>query len=133
MQREPNLMQTVEWYYTPIEAEIARGLLESHGLTPFLHSINHAWAAWSYCMALGGVQLQVPYWEVEKALEVLSLPEVHNEADTCKSCGSSDTKLIKAKWLVSLFVVHLFWILVPLPFELENRKCCVCGSQWKER
>ena len=123
MQREPDLMQTVGWFYTPIEAEIARGLLEVEGLTPFLHSINHAWANWSYCMALGGVRLQVPYWEAAEALEVLSLSEVHDEADTCKSCGSSDTKLIKTKWLVSLFVVHLIGI--PLPFELENRKCCV--------
>jgi hypothetical protein len=94
MQREPNLMQTVGWYYTPIEAEIARGLLESQGLSPFLHSINHAWANWPYCLALGGVKLQVPYWEVEEALEILSLPEVHNEADTCKSCGSSETLIV---------------------------------------
>jgi len=45
-------------------------------------------------LALGGVKLQVPYWEVEEALEILSLPEVHNEADTCKSCGSSETLIV---------------------------------------
>ena len=131
MQREPDLMQTVGWFYTPIEAEIARGLLESEGLTPFLHSINHAWANWTYCMALGGIRLQVPHWEMKEALEILSLPEVHHESDTCKSCGSSDTRLVKAEWLVSLFAVHLIGI--PLPFAIKNRKCCECGIQWSER
>jgi hypothetical protein len=131
MHEHPDLLQTVGRYYHPIEAEIARGLLESEGFNPFLHSINHAWANWLYCMALGGIRLQVPYWEMEDALKILSLPEEHYSADDCEICGSSDTKLAKARWLVSFLVFHFAGI--PLPGGIEDRICCQCGSRWKER
>ena len=131
MTTDIDLMQTVGSYYHPIEAEIARGLLESVGLNPFLHSINHAWANWTMCIALGGIRLQVPYWEVEDALEVLSFPEIRNENDNCASCGSSNTALVKTRWRISF--VLFFFFAIPFPFSIEDRKCCDCGKRWEER
>jgi len=130
MAQRVDLMQTVGWYYHPIEAEIARGLLESEGLTPFLHSKHHAWANWLQCIALGGIRLQVPYWEVPQAQDILSLPEVTIDADVCASCGSENTQLIKLWWRIVFIVFHTF--LIPLPFKITKRKCADCGDQWRE-
>ena len=126
-----DLLQTVGWYYHPIEAEIAKGMLESMGFNPFLHSQNHAWANWTLCIALGGIRLQVPHWQAQEAIEVLSLPELKNENDTCSACGSSDTTLLKTRWKVSFLVFHFTGI--PLPFSVEKRSCLDCGQQWQER
>lgn len=50
---------TVGWYLHPIEAEIARGRLESEGIPAFLHSNNHSQLDWPITLALGGINPSV--------------------------------------------------------------------------
>ena len=82
---------TVGCYLHPIEAEIARGRLESEGIPAFLHSNNHSQIDWPITLALGGIRLQVPSCAAQKAREILQsvvpLPDSDEEI-ACPSCGS---------------------------------------------
>ena len=131
MHKEIDLLQTVGHFYHPIDAEIARGLLESECLDPFLHSQHHAWANWTLCVALGGIRLQVPYWQAEEAAELLSQLYSSPILDTCEACGSTKTELVRARWRISFLLFH--FLSIPWPFDIKNRKCSSCGVQWEEQ
>ena len=124
---------TVGWYLHPIEAEIARGKLESEGIPAFLHSVNHSAANWPLTLALGGIRLQVPPSAAEKALEILgTLKELENENENekCPHCGSEDTARYKGQWKLALLSMHFLHI--PLPFETSQWRCDSCGNTWKD-
>lgn len=122
----------VGWYLNPIEAHIAKGLLESEGLTAFLDTVNHATTNWPITLALGGIRLFVPPSEAERAAEILRSVEPLEEelgSDACPKCGSSDTVPSEGTWKLSLLSSHVLGI--PLPFTRKVRRCSGCGETWK--
>jgi hypothetical protein len=62
----------VDSFTSPLDAHIAKGLLESEGVPAILHSEHHVWASWPYSFALGGVGLQVPEAFAERARDLLA-------------------------------------------------------------
>ena len=122
---------TVDRYFHPTEAYIAAGKLESEGIPVFLMGINHASANWLISGALGGIRLQVPARDADKARQLLAQPAERrddNESE-CPECGGSDTTLMPNSRKVALLAVHLFSI--PLPWQPNRRHCQSCGSEWE--
>ena len=62
---------TVHRETSPWDAHIVAGLLQSEGLTPFLHSVHHTSVAWLDSFVLGMVRVQVPQAQAEQARQVL--------------------------------------------------------------
>ena len=122
---------TVGWYLHPIEAEIARGRLESEGIPAFLHSNNHSNLDWPLTLALGGIKLQVPPGAAQEATEILQsvepLPDEEEEI-ACPNCGSLDTKKEETSWEIAILVVH--FLNIPLPFRRGQRRCNECDKKW---
>ncbi|WP_084155795.1 DUF2007 domain-containing protein [Halomonas halocynthiae] len=120
---------TVGWYLDPIEAEIARGLLESAGIPAFLHSKEHSQIDWPVTLALGGIRLQVPPSAAADATAILdsvsSVPESKNEP-SCPKCGSRDVISQNRSWCIAFLVVHA--LKIPLPFKSPQKKCRDCGA-----
>lgn len=50
----------VDSFTNPVQAHVARGLLESEGVPAMLDSEHHVWASWPYSRSLGGIGLRVP-------------------------------------------------------------------------
>jgi hypothetical protein len=129
--RESTAPVTVASYLDAMSAHIARGRLQSEGIPAFLHSVYHAELYWVITPALGGVQLQVPPSEAERARAVLAameqaardLPE-----PSCPLCQSADTRERRLSWSIALLAVHAFFI--PLPFSRGRRRCGECGAAW---
>lgn len=122
---------TVGWYLHPVEAEIARGRLESEGIPAFLHSSGHSQLDWPITLALGGIRLQVPPGVASEAGDILASvePLPHGEEDDCPKCGSTETVLEELSWRVAFLVVRLLH--VPLPFSRRRKKCLDCESKWQ--
>ena len=122
---------TVGWYLHPIEAEIARGRLESEGIPAFLHSQNHSHLDWPITLALGGIRLQVPSSAAEEAKEVLEsvepLPDSEEDI-ACPVCGSLDSIPEETSWEIAILVVHFLHI--PLPFRRGEKRCQKCDEKW---
>lgn len=120
---------TVGWYLNPIEAEIARGLLESAGIPVFLHSKEHSQIDWPMTLALGGIRLQVPPSVAADAADILGSvqAEPKNESESsCPRCGSRDVISQKRSWRIAFLAVHV--LNIPLPFKSQQKKCRDCGA-----
>lgn len=79
----------VGWYLHPMEAHIAKGLLESEGIPAYLDTINHATTNWPLTLALGGIRLLVPRSEAVRASELLaSTVPIEDDVveESCPSC-----------------------------------------------
>src|SRR6056297_3247837 len=98
---------TVGWYLHPIEAEIARGRLESEGIPAFLHTKGHSQVNWPITLALGGIRLQVPPSAASDAAEILESvePLPKSEEDYCPECESIDAVPEELSWRIAFLVV----------------------------
>lgn len=123
---------TVGWFLHPLEAEIARGRLESEGVPAFLHSNHHSNLDWPITLALGGIRLQVPPGAAHEAVKILQsvepLPDSEEEEMACPECGSRDTVKAELSWRIAILAVHFLYI--PLPFRRGRRRCRACGKKW---
>ena len=68
-------MVTVATFDMPTEAHLAKGLLEANGLAAFLADELTVGVAWHLSNAVGGIKLQVPENDVERATGILSARE----------------------------------------------------------
>ena len=66
---------TVDTFDMPTEAHLAKGLLEANGLTAFLADELTVGVAWHLSNAVGGIKLQVPETDVERATGILAARE----------------------------------------------------------
>ena len=65
-------MITIATFDNQADAHIAKGLLEAEGLSPSLGDSHLVQTDWLYSAALGGIKLQVPNGEAERARQLLS-------------------------------------------------------------
>ena len=66
---------TVATFDMPTEAHLAKGLLEANGLAAFLADELTVGVAWHLSNAIGGIKLQVPETDVERATGILAARE----------------------------------------------------------
>ncbi len=129
---------TISTYSYPLEAEIARGKLESEGIWAFVADDYMVTMNWLYSTAIGGVKLQVKESDAQRALQILNHnapiieDELHEDNDSprCPRCMSFsiqyqtfEPRLVFLSWLLLSF---------PLPFVKKKWKCMACGCSWKE-
>jgi tetratricopeptide (TPR) repeat protein len=137
---------TLGAYSTPLEAQMARGLLETAGIPAFVADENTVGANWLYSNAVGGVRLQVRAEDVDRARDVLAAtPVADDSADddetdfedegqyeddvTCPVCGSE--RVHEEKY--NRRATFLAWALLgfPVPVVRHRWKCDACGHEWK--
>lgn len=66
-----NDFQTVATFWNPNEAQLARALIESEGIQVVLMGYEAISSDWLLSNAIGGVQLQVPEAQVDRAVAIL--------------------------------------------------------------
>lgn len=131
---------TVDSFLHPIDAHLAKGLLESEGIPVLLHSEHHVWSAWPLASALGGIRLQVPRGhlltaralldrqrsgEFQRALEEQQgIPEAR-----CPRCGSENLRAERSPWSVLLLLATLGLSGVIFPPGIRARRCGGCGAR----
>ena len=137
---DPARWITVATFWQPTEAHISRLKLESEDIPCVLLDENLVATDWLYANAAGGIKLQVPQEDAERATNLLETttskslarpdPEPLFDGQACCSrCGSSDiyrTRYSKRWSFLSILLLGL-----PLPIRLARMRCAACGLEWK--
>lgn len=129
----PISWSTLRAYSTPIEANLARSLLEAEGIPCFIRDEHTIGINWLYSNVLGGVRLCVSEEDLVRAKEILaaSLPEEEAAPLRCPECGSERVEDRQAQrgWsFLSAAIVGL-----PLPFAKKRFHCEQCGHSFRMR
>lgn len=122
-------MVTVATFGAAWEAHLAAGKLEAEGIPCLIADENMATTYGGVLgVALGGIKLQVPVGDAERARAALPA-RVRGQVHACPSCGSSDTKevsLTPVEALVCLLLLGIPYLFMPRRFW-----CLACGNRWK--
>lgn len=134
-------LTTIKTFTYPHEAYVMRGRLESEGIQTFLKDEMTVQVYNFYSNAVGGVKLQVPAEDAEKALKILdSVEEPSREVtvfskkeledtDVCPFCHSANiSRMKKANWLTLIPYLVVGFI---FPVYRSTYICFECGKQWK--
>jgi len=138
------------------EAEVARAVLEAHGIDSFIQDGEMARANWMLVGALGGVKLQVAAGDAERARALLeedhtgesqeweadgaddgaeseagetAEPETATEV-TCPFCGSRELSFARFSKAASVWALLLLGI--PLLVRKRRYTCDRCHRTWRE-
>ena len=96
----PDDLVTLTTYVNTYEAHIAKACLEEAGILVFLQDTETIGLYWHMSNAIGGVKLQVPTKDAERATSILAkaMPEAKrdrgrssddSELSVCLSCGEN--------------------------------------------
>jgi hypothetical protein len=129
----PEKLVTVAAFSLPIEAQLARLRLESHGVECRIDDENIISINWLYSDAIGGVKLKVRESDAERAREVLEsegedfsaegpIEYDMDEGPGCPVCGSTRSM---PRGFLSRFASEF-----ELPVKRE-RECLRCGHAFK--
>ena len=123
----------------PIEAELVRALLQTHGIRAFLFDQHLAGVQWLYSFAIGGVKVKVEESDYEAARESLrsgssevleSLPENlrPSREDACPSCGSFALGSSRVQRIAAAASLATS---LPLIAWRRQWRCRSCGHAWR--
>ncbi len=127
------MLVTIARYTFPYEAQIARALLESEGVSSFIADEQTINMQWLYSDALGGVRLQVAEEDVYRARSILQddretalLEQEGEDRQACPVCGSQNTEYqqIGRRWAFLMFLAIDF----PLFRVKDGLRCHSCGA-----
>ena len=128
---------TIASYREGYEAHIARSLLDEAGIAAFVSDEHLVSVNWLYSQALGGVKLQVPEEQAERALETLAeawgtVVETDerpaSRSEDCPSCGSTATQFDRLDNRLRAFSL---WLSLPLSIGGYRWRCEECGHTWR--
>jgi hypothetical protein len=111
------------------EAHLACGKLESAGIPAVIADENIVTAGGGlYTNMTGGIKLQVPAVDVERAAALLPR-RVRNVVVKCPRCGSTDTRQVE----FSPGLKALFLVMLGIPYLFVDRPwvCLDCSTVWK--
>lgn len=117
-------------YSKPDDAYLAASFLEGNGLSPNIRDGHTIGVDWFYSQAVGGVKLEVPEDEYEKAVELLALPSASENVLKCPHCGSDKIKLRQLSGVTALALL-LFGLL--LPIASHRADCLDCKRTLKAK
>lgn len=121
-------LRQVASYSKPDDAYLAASFLEGNGLSPNIRDGHTIGVDWFYSQAIGGVKLEVPEDEYEKAIELLELPSASENVLKCPHCGSDKVKLRQLSGVTALAML-VFGIL--LPIASHRADCLSCKRSLK--
>lgn len=118
-------------------ALIAKGFLESAGISSFLLDQNLIRMDWMFSNAIGGIKLAVMREDVAAAKQALALgwemPIEFPDGTTapqprCPQCDSPDVSYRSLNWpaAVATLIVN-----VPIPVKRRAWHCNSCGASWE--
>jgi hypothetical protein len=111
------------------EAHLAAGKLEAAGIPAVLVDENiNAVGGGIYTSMVGGIKLQVPQIDVDRALEALPR-HVRISRVKCPKCGSDDTRQIDYSPGLKIFFLLLLGI--PYLFVQKPWICLSCSNVWR--
>ena len=119
-----------------IEAELAKGRLESAGIPSFVADENIVSMDGFYSNAIGGLRLLVEPQDAQAARTILDEPipeEIVEDSSLtsiqhrCRSCGSVD---VSFETLDRAIGYSRMFLNVPYPVDKHNWKCHQCGAEW---
>ncbi|MCU1284501.1 MAG: Ham1-like protein [Acidobacteriales bacterium] len=120
------------------EAQLAKGKLEASGIECHLADENMVSMYWLYSNVIGGVRLQVPQHQAERALELLQepIPETLNTGDSgltyiqprCPNCNSLDVSCEGSDNFVT-YGASAFGF--PIRVASNNWHCAKCSHDWE--
>jgi len=110
------------------EAHLAAGKLEAAGIPAVLVDENiNAVGGGIYTSMVGGIKLQVPQIDVERALEALP-QRVRINHVKCPKCGSTDTRQVD--FSPGLKISFLLLLGIPYLFVQKPWICLSCSNVW---
>ncbi len=125
-------MRTVATFREGYQAHLAKGKLEAEGILPIVLDEYLIGINWMYSQAIGGVKLQVPEADFERALEILKEDyskelKAINDRDICPACGFPSISIRPySRWWLIPSILFLF----PIFFRRKTWKCNDCGHEW---
>lgn len=125
------VLVTIATYTATADAYIAKGILESAGITCFIFDENMNFV---YSNAVGGIKLKVPSSQRFLANDILKQNNEPNQEKSfkkdheCPRCGSREVELKKSSIVISLLTSLLF--LLHIPSVKKKFKCNLCGFNW---
>ena len=133
----PEEIVIVDRFRDLLEAELAKGKLQSAGIDCLVADENLVRMDWFYSNAIGGLRLMVRAEDVDSARTILDepIPEEIFEPDSevsyaqphCPKCDSLD---VNFETLNRPLSYALMWLGCPVPIGKNNWKCQTCGAEW---
>jgi hypothetical protein len=129
-------------YRDPVQASMARSVLESAGITCFLRDENTVRIDWLWSNLMGGIRLQVADRDVAAAEAILSQPipetiAVEGEADfqqpRCPCCTSLEISFETLDTKVGATSILLLGFPLPSPVMRDYWHCQSCGCDWTDK
>ena len=149
MTLEPRSGLAVVGSYTyPYEADLAKALLDSHGIEAFVLDEFQIRMRWHLSQALGGVKVAVRPDDEARAHELLStdysaevesIPEAAlpgSPDELCRYCGSQNVTFsrelsrVSTRTLVGGFLTWFFGPIFPFRMMREDWRCLDCRKNW---
>lgn len=141
---EGRKLLTLRRYRDLSEAIVARGMLESAGISVYLQDENLVRLDWQVSNFIGGIRLQVEQSDAEAAAELLEQPVPESipfagpfdatdpefEQPRCPKCGSLEISFDGAYRGASM--TGLYAMGLPLPTGRESWSCGTCGARWED-
>ncbi len=140
-------LETIARFRDVPASQLARCRLEADGIQVSLLGVNHVSINWLASQAIGGIRLQVPAEDAERARELLEqdrseelseIPEADLPAaqdETCPRCGSDRVYGSQlAHWTKAASMLGGLWfLLLSLPFVWWRHRldCSACGFSWE--
>lgn len=119
-------------YSDAIEAEVARSLLNAHGIDAVVFDSFVSQNVWYVNTAIGGVRLMVVEDRAAEALRLLAAPPPCNDEaeaiDTCPECGSDNVAKLYNFWRSLPFTMLTG---IPCLLHRTRRHCRDCGHDWR--
>jgi len=133
---------TIATFTGPLEAYIAKGRLESEGITTFIIHKHHIWAEWWLSNALGGIKLQVFQKDGDNAQqimqshfdgeyeELLKQNFTDLQSNTCPECKSTNfiSSLSQKRLFIEILALGLLATI--FPFQRNQHTCQNCSHRW---
>ena len=127
-------MKVVKTFSSPIEANIAKGFLESNGIDALLFDENTIYINPVLTTAVGGVKLLVSEEDYSNAIQLFEETEnehVKKQSQLdCPLCNSKDIiSTNKHNWFALLLMLISFSF-TPNSGNHEKHKCRQCNHSW---
>ncbi len=131
---------SIRFYDDPLEAHMARCLLENEGIEAFVHDEHIIGLNRMFSYALGGIKLKVPEGSKADALRILEVTEHRPYLDEeeqpirCPKCGSEELTngVSRPRTTNGMFHWALALLFSVYPISLDrSMRCDSCGHLFR--
>ena len=125
-----NKLVVFKTFNNPIEANITRGLLETHGIECFLQDENTVYVNPVYTTALGGIKLWIKESDYSDAVKICCDESKNEDQILCPECSSGDISIrSRPNWFLFI-LMFLSAVSTPNSGNRKRYKCKKCGFSW---